>query len=112
MKLTFRTKKIEKLAKDYNKCQKELGPLRAKLFNKRLNDLLDAVTLEDVRNLPGHYHELKGNRKGQWACDLDQPYRLVFTSHENPIPTNKVGGYIWIEIKGVEIIEIIDYHNE
>ena len=112
MKLTFRTKKLEKLANDYRKCQKELGNVQAKQFNKRLNDLLIAEALEDVRALPGHYHELKGNRKGQWACDLDQPYRLVFTPHENPIPTNEVGGYIWVEIKGVEIIEIIDYHNE
>ena len=32
--------------------------------------------------------------------------------HENPIPTTKVGNYLWVEIKGVEIVEIIDYHNE
>lgn len=78
----------------------------------RLRDLLAAETLEDVRYLPGHYHELVGNRKGQWACDLDQPYRLIFEPHENPIPTNKDGKYIWIEIKGVEIVEIENYHGK
>jgi toxin HigB-1 len=110
VKISFRDRKLEKLANDYRKCQKEFGPLRAKLYNKRLLDLHHAETLEDVRNLPGHYHELKEDRKGQWACDLDQPYRLIFEPQEKPIPTDKSGKCIWLEIKAVEIIEIKDYH--
>ena len=87
-----------------------MGDIRAKLFVKRLNALRDATTLEDVRNLPGRFHELTGGRKGQWACDLDHPFRLVFKPHETPIPANEHGQYIWLEIKGVEVIEIVDYH--
>ncbi len=112
MDITFDDHKLEKLANNFNKCQKELGQIRAKLYNKRLGDLRNALTLEDVRHLPGHYHELTGDRKGQWACDLDQPYRLVFEPHENPIPTDQDGKYIWLEIKGVEIKEIADYHGK
>lgn len=112
MKITFADKKLEKLANDYKKCQKEMGQNRATLYNKRLNDLRSAVTLEDTRYLPGKYHELTGNRKGQWACDLDQPYRLVFEPHEKPIPVNENGNYIWLEIKGVEVIEITNYHGK
>ncbi len=52
------------------------------------------------------------DRKGQWACDLDHPYRLIFTPHETPIPTDPNGRYIWIEIKSVEIVEIVDYHSK
>lgn len=110
MKLSFGDNKLEKLANDYRKCQKVFGQKRAKLYTKRLLDLYNANTLEDVRNLPGHYHELTGDRKGQWSCDLDQPYRLIFEPHENPIPIDKSGKYIWFEIKGVEILEITDYH--
>lgn len=110
MEITFDNNKLKKLANNYSKCQKAMGVQRTKLFNKRLGDLNDALTLEDVRNLPGNYHELKEDRKGQWACDLDQPYRLIFEPHERPIPTDAAGKYIWLEIKGVEIIEIIDYH--
>ncbi len=101
MKISFGDKKLEKLANDYRKCQKALGQLRAKLYNKRLLDLHNSQTLEDVRNLPGHYHELKEDRKGQWSCDLDQPYRLIFEPQEKPIPADKSGKYIWLEIKGV-----------
>ena len=111
MNISFSSRKLEKLANDYKKCQMEMGQVRAKIFNKRLGDISNAHSLEDLRYLPGHYHELTGNRKGQWACDLDQPYRMVFEPHENPIPTDSNGKYIWLEIKGVEIIEVTDYHG-
>lgn len=111
MDITFDDSKLRKLANDIRKCKKELGEVRARLFIKRLGDLHNALTLEDVRHLPGRYHELTGNRKGQWACDLDHPYRLVFEPHEKPIPADEGGKYIWLEIKGVEIIEITDYHG-
>ena len=110
MNITFSNRKLEKLANDYRKCQKEFGLIRARLYTKRLLDLQNAEMLEDVRNLPGNYHELVGNRKGQWACDLDQPYRLIFEPHENPVPEYENGRYIWFEIKGIEIVEIVDYH--
>ncbi|WP_353547581.1 type II toxin-antitoxin system RelE/ParE family toxin [Rhinopithecimicrobium faecis] len=77
---------------------------------QRLSDLNTADTLEDVRHLPGKYHELGENRKGQWACHLDGNYRLVFKPHEDPIATNEDGQYVWVEILGIEIIEVVDYH--
>ena len=81
MEITFSNKKLEKLANDDSKCLKEFGKLRADKYKIRLSQLRFAQTLEDVRMMPGNYHELTGNRKGQWACDLDQPYRLVFEPH-------------------------------
>lgn len=110
MKITFADKKLEKLVLDYGKCRKKLGDRRAKLLITRISDLQDVNTLEETKNLPGRFHELKGNRKGQWSCELDQPYRLIFTPHENPIPMNADGQYVWLEITGVEVIEIVDYH--
>ncbi len=112
MDITFDNNELEKLANDYSGCQKEMGQVRAKLYNKRLGDLRNACTLEDVRNLPGHYHELTGDRKGQWACDLNHPYRLVFEPHEQPIPVNEHGQFIWLEIKGVEVLEVVNYHGK
>jgi proteic killer suppression protein len=112
VKITFADKKLRKQANDDRLMLKELGKVRAQILRRRLTQLEDAETLEDVRNLPGNFHELTENRKGQWACDLDQPYRLIFTPHENPIPANEDGQYIWLEITGVEIIELTNYHKE
>lgn len=100
------------MANDERLAIRKLGALRAELLKTRLDDLAAAHTLEDVRNLPGHYHELKEDRKGEWACDLDQPYRLIFKPHEDPIPEDKYGRYIWIEITGVEILDITNYHGK
>ncbi len=112
MKISFADKTLGKLANDDRKLVKELGKIRAEKIKARLAQIKFANTLEDVRHLPGNYHELTGNRKGQWSCDLDQPYRMVFTPHESPIPTNAFGQYIWLEITGIEVLEIINYHKE
>jgi toxin HigB-1 len=112
MEIFFSNKKLEKLASNYPKCQKVMGHIRAKLFQFRIGDLCGANTLEDVRYLPGNYHELSGNRKGQWSCSLDQPYRLIFEPHIKPIPEDADGKYIWIEIKAVEIVEVVNYHSK
>lgn len=112
MEVTFDDKKLELCSQDIKFCTKYLGAQRAKLFLKRFLSLKTARTLEDVRGLAGRFHDLVGDRKGQWACDLDQPYRLIFEPHEKPIPTDENGKYIWLEIKGVEIMEITNYHGK
>lgn len=110
MIITFGNRKLNKYANDDRLAVKNLGKRVAEIYKRRLDDLEAAESLEDVRYLPGRFHELKENRKGQWACDLVHPYRLIFTPLENPIPTDKDGKYIWVEINGVEIVEIEDYH--
>lgn len=112
MNVTFADKKLKKLANDDRKRVKKYGKIRADKIRTRLAQLRFADNLEDVRHLPGRYHELKNDRKGQWACDLDHPYRLIFKPHEDPVPANEDGQYVWVDILGVEIIEIIDYHKE
>jgi len=62
VKISFGDRKLEKLANDYRKCQKGFGQLRAKIFNKRLLDLHNAQTLEDVRYLPDSSLNLRRNQ--------------------------------------------------
>ncbi len=112
MNITFANKKLEKYANNDRLAVRKLGKRRAELFKRRLDELLAAENYTDLHFLAGNYHILKNNRKGQWSCDLDQPYRLVFQPTEKPIPTNKDGLYILIEITKVDIIEIINYHKE
>ncbi len=112
MKITFADKKLEKLIIDDRKLLREFGRIRAAKVKTRLDQLNAIFSLEEARYISGNYHELKGTRKGQWACDLDQPYRLIFVPHEKPIPVNESGQCVWVEILGVEVIEITNYHKE
>lgn len=45
----------------------------------------------------GRCHQLRADRKGQFAVDLVNPFRLVF---------EKIGE----EIQIVKVLEIVDYH--
>ena len=86
MEIYFKNKKLEKLCNNPAKLVKAMGAERAEKIQQRLDDMDSASTLEDTRNLPGHYHELVGDRKGQWACDLDQPYRLSLSQQRSQYP--------------------------
>lgn len=110
VELTFRDSKLRNYANNDKVGYKKLGPKRYKKFKQRLDQLKASRTLEDTRHQPGRFHELTSNRKGQWACDLDHPFRLVFTPLNNPIPVDDHGKYIWSAITAVEIIAIEDYH--
>lgn len=109
MKITFDDKKLEKIANNDRLRLREFGKLRSEKLRLRLAQLNYALNLEMLRIQPGKYHELSGNRKGQWACDLDQPYRLVFTPLQNPIPVKSNGQFDWRKITEVKILEIINY---
>ena len=110
MDISFSDQDLENYANNDRVGQKKLGAKRFKKYKQRLDQLKASTTIEDVRYQPGRFHELTADRKGQWACDLDHPYRLIFEPQEKPIPTNDDGQYLWIKITGVEIIEIKDYH--
>jgi toxin HigB-1 len=112
MNITFADNKLKKYANDSRLAVRKLGAMRARLYKKRLEDMADAESFADLKELPGNYHQLTENRKDQWACDLDQPYRLVFEPGEPTIPKDQHGNQILIEIRSLEILEIENYHKE
>lgn len=112
MKIDFKDKLLKKCANDDSFRNRKMGTIRSKLYKQRLDEMASADSLEDLRNVAGNYHELLNDRKGQWAVNLEQPYRLIFEPQEEPVPINNAGCYIWNEIKNIRIIEIINYHKE
>ncbi len=110
MIINFANKKLEKLANNFAFAQKKLGNDRAVKYHQRLGDMRDIESFNDLKFLPGNFHSLSGDRKGQWACSLDHPYRLIFEPADKPIPTNEHGTVILTELKVVAILEIVDYH--
>jgi proteic killer suppression protein len=69
MNITFNNNKLKKYTNDDKLAERKLGKRETQLFKQRLDELEASKTLEDVRYLPGNYHELVSNRKGQWACN-------------------------------------------
>lgn len=110
MTVIFSDKKLKKVLNNDRALVRKFGKLRALKIKTRLDQLRSANNLEALRSQPGNFHELIGNRKGQWACDLDQPYRLVFISIDQPIPVDLVGEYEGIKNTVVKVLEVINYH--
>ena len=111
MDVFFADPKLKKLCADEKTMDRKLGSRKAKLMRRRLAEFQAAVTLSDIRALPGpRCHELKGNRKGQLSVDLDHPHRLIFEPANNPTPTKPDGGLDWSRVTAVRIIEITDTH--
>lgn len=98
MKILYKTNKLEKVCTVYSAAVKEYGPRQAELIYRRLQEIeaSDSVDMMIQYGI-GRCHPLKGNRKGEFAVDLEHPYRLIFV---------KVGN----DLQLVKIIEISDYH--
>ena len=112
MQVEFATNKLAKqCANDKNRLR-AFGAGRAKKLKIRLTLLVNAETLEELRNAPGRFHELRGDRAGLLAADLDGPYRLII---EPVIPPEEAerhaNGLVWSAVKHVRIVGIEDYHG-
>jgi toxin HigB-1 len=93
------------------------GPIRKRCKNaggklkQRLDDMRAADTMATLEALPGHYHALSADRSGEWACSLEEPYRLVFRPLGIPLPVSKDGRLDTSKVTAVSLIEVVNYHE-
>lgn len=98
MRITYKSKKIEKVCTVASEAEKKYGLEMAAKIHQRIDEIIVADTVEEmVQFRIGRCHPLKGERKGQYAVDLVQPHRLVFQKEGD-------------EIQIAKIMEIVDYH--
>ena len=112
MEIQYKNRELKRCAEQPGYAKSKLGKEQANAFLRRLNVLKASECFEDLRNVPGHFHELRLNRRGQWGFDLNGPYRLIVRPLSTPIPVLPYGGYDWRKIKGAVIVEIVNYHKE
>lgn len=98
MKITYKTRKIEKVCTIASEAEKKYGSKMAEKIHQRIDEIDASVNVEAMVQFHiGRCHPLSGERKGQYAMDLIHPYRLVF---------EKIGD----EIQIANVVEIVDYH--
>lgn len=111
MDINFRKHKLERVFNAERELVKVYGQKQARLLIRRLAVLAAAPTLADVPTTkPERCHALKGNRHGQFAVDLEHPFRLVFTPNHDPLPLKDDGGVNLSRITQITIEAIEDYH--
>ncbi|APU72331.1 type II toxin-antitoxin system RelE/ParE family toxin [Companilactobacillus crustorum] len=98
MRITFKNNKIERECLNNNIAIRKFGLDMAIKIEQRISEIWVFEDVEQLIQLSiGRCHPLHGKRKGQYAMDLVQPYRLVFIK-------SKLG------LKVVQIVEITNYH--
>jgi proteic killer suppression protein len=79
VEVIFRTKKLSKCYLEHQKACREWGESIAKKYVQRVDLLQEASDMLVVHKLPGlRCHQLKGDRTGQYAITLIEPWRLIF----------------------------------
>jgi len=111
MDIAFRKRRLEKVFNSEKELLKEYGKVKGRLIQRRMTFLRAAQCLADVPvEKPFRRHELRGKRKGQFALDLEQLYRLVFQVNHNPIPRKEDGGIDLKSVTAITILGVEDYH--
>ncbi len=112
MQIDFASSRLAKDCADEKSRLQAFGPQRAKALGRRLTALLAAANLEQLRNTPGRWHELRADRKGQLAADLDGPYRLILEPViDETSRSAHLHGLVWALVVRVRILEIVNYHE-
>ena len=111
MDILFKTDKLRRLCCDSKLARRAWSTLLAEKLRKRLDEMRDADTLDDLRRVPqSHCEELKGNRKGRLSVRLEGGCRLIFEPADDPVPRKPDGGLNWLEVQTVRILDVEDYH--
>lgn len=75
-------------------------------------ELKAADTLADISALPpARCHQLSGDRAGQFAVDVQHPFRLIFEPADDPVPRKEDGGIDLTRVRAIRILEVTDNHG-
>lgn len=111
MEISFADARLKQACEAAAERQRKWGQPAAKNLKTRLDDLRAAKCMEDMRNLPGRWEELSGDRTGYFSCRLDKGLRLILRPTRQPPPSKQNGGLDWQHIEQVTITEVVNYHD-
>lgn len=98
MEIQYKSRRLEKECTLLSAAVKAYGKPMAYEIQARIDEIRAASCVEEmIRYHIGRCHQLKGNRKQQYAVDLIHPYRMIFEKKGN-------------DIQIAMITDILDYH--
>ncbi len=111
MELFFASKKLTKIFNSHKSLVKHYGEKIARKIEIRLSVLESSPALKEVpTDSPVRCHELAGKKKGFFAVDVSENYRLVFRPYHDPVPQKEEGGIELAGITKIVICSVEDYH--
>lgn len=115
MQIDYNDKELKRNLLTDTKLRKEYGQPLAKRIKGRLAYLESKKNLGQVATgKPYRLHPLKGERKGQYAIDLDNKARLILEPSHIPIPIRdgeEMDLKCLKSVTEITILEILPFHN-
>lgn len=111
MDILFASKDLERLCHDGKAAVRALGADSVRKLRARLDDLSAVASLSYAPMLPGRFHALAGDRKGQFAFHLQGGCRLVIEPVGNPLPSRADGALDLEKVTVVRVVFVGDYHD-
>ena len=93
MEISFVYARLKHACETLSERMRKWGQPAAKNLKSRLDDLRAARCMKDMRNLPGRWEELTGERRGVFSCRLDKALRLILRPSRQPPPSRKTVGW-------------------
>jgi len=111
MEILFKSRKLQKIMNSHAELVREYGLPNAKLIMRRMLVVDAAECLADIpQDPPERCHALTGKRRGQYAVDVQHPYRVVLEPANDPVPTREDGSVDVQKVTSIRILEVTDYH--
>lgn len=105
MRIFYKSTKLEKVCTDYREAVKTYGVDIAEKLMRGISYMRNAESHDDILALRSlGAHPLKGNRDGEYAIKLAEPFRLIYRILQI------VDGKIEYELIKIESVE--DYHGK
>lgn len=103
MQIQYTNKTVEMQCTSLKRAKKDFSDKIAQKLHKLINFIESADNLASVTAFPTyHFHDLKGNRDGQYALDIDgrhSSYRLIVCFNEDKET-------VFSKMSSIEIIQI------
>jgi len=113
MTIYFKNKKLSAACNSEPEAQRRFGRQNAKKILQRLSEIRASDNLAVLRTLPSAgLHLLKGERQGQFAVVVKQPFRIIFVPQHDPVPQKNDGSIDLEKITEICILEVVDYHGK
>ena len=111
MDIYFKSTSLATICNNSKKMLGKYGERNTRIIKQRLQEIEATENLAQLMKLPGpRCHPLKGNRKGQYAVDALNPYRITFEVADDPIPRKEDGGVDLERVSAIRILRVEDYH--
>ena len=94
MQVDFRIRKLKRRYQESDEAIRAWGPKVGRKYIGRIDIIKQVKSIEELASLPAlHFHELKGERAGQYAINLTEFDRLIVKVEEQVVIIEEVSGH-------------------